>query len=131
MINVRFKGIDVVVNNINEQIRLLPRATARGLLLAALHIRRQMEREPPKTPVKTGNMRSSFYTRPMKIGSSSIAVELGYTAYYAPRVHEMTSPSVRWTRKGSGALWFLSALQTNAPEILRIIQKAATIKGRK
>lgn len=131
MINVQFKNMDTVVNNINAQIRLLPRATARGLLSAAIYIRGKMERESPKTPVKTGNMRSSFYTRPMKIGSSSIAVELGYTAHYAPKVHEMTGEGVRWTRKGSGALWFLSALQTNAPEILRIIQKAAMIKGRK
>jgi hypothetical protein len=48
---------------------------------------------------------------------------MGYTSNYAAWVHEMVG--VHWTREGSGAHWFIAAIQRNHETIMTIIAEHA------
>jgi hypothetical protein len=54
------KGFDEVVANLNKKIKEIETANLRGLVKAAILIRRDTERTPPLTPVDTGNLRASW-----------------------------------------------------------------------
>lgn len=52
-------------------------------------------------------------------------VVLGYTAYYAPIVHEMMG--ARFQRPGAGAKWLEASLRRNRPKILESIREEAKV----
>ena len=86
------------------------------------------------TPVEFGDLRKSVYTQQFDRGEM---VEVGYTASYAARVHEMPMHGVGMARTGEnskGTYWdrgenkFLEkALRNNQKNILDIIRKESTI----
>lgn len=55
------KGIKEVLSRINKEAEKLKLKSAKGLIEAAIIIRRDMEKTPPKIPVDTGNLRSSWF----------------------------------------------------------------------
>jgi len=55
------KGLDKVMQNLNKEIKKIANQTPAGLITASIIIQRSMEKESPKTPVDTSNLRSSFF----------------------------------------------------------------------
>lgn len=96
------KGIEKVVSNLNREIAKIEKRSARGLTVAALRVRRDSQK---KTPVDEGNLRASAFTETFKVSKGPAAV-VGYTAEYAPWVHEAPGTlkgQPRPKRKGSSA----------------------------
>ena len=52
---------------------------------------------------------------------------IGYTAYYAAYVHEMSN-DVNWTKSGTGNKFLETSFKQNHKEILNIIQREAQIR---
>ena len=48
---------------------------------------------------------------------------VGYTAYYAPYVHEI--PRNKYTKKGTGPYFLMKAFDQNKKEMLKIIKRRA------
>jgi len=129
-------GLLLVTSRLNKKIQELSDITMSGLIKSAMLIRRDMEVTSPLTPVDTGNLRASFFTTSWFIEQGGFKVPfvaLGYTAYYAPFVHEKTNPNVQWSRPGSGPKWFQEALKRNHDLILKTIKDEAkrAIKGKR
>jgi hypothetical protein len=59
--NTGIKGFDEVMKNLNDEIVKIKGRTMQGLIKAAIVIRRDMDRTPPLIPVKTGNLRASWF----------------------------------------------------------------------
>ncbi|HDS00519.1 MAG TPA: HK97 gp10 family phage protein [candidate division Zixibacteria bacterium] len=82
---VTFTGLNRVLANLNREISGIRGRTRAGMQKAALIVqRRSME----LTPVKTGNLRASAYHTMIDLPKGPGA-EIGYTASYAPFVHEI------------------------------------------
>jgi hypothetical protein len=54
-------GLNEVLRNLNEALMGVKGRTAKGLVLAAAHMRDQTEHVPPKTPEDLGNLVASWY----------------------------------------------------------------------
>lgn len=67
----------------------------------------------PVTPMDTGQLRESLYTiRDMTY--NGVRVEVGFTASYAPEVHEWPKKKINWTTAGTGPKFLQSPYYTNA-----------------
>jgi len=62
MAKVELHGFDRVMKNLNKEIEGIKNRSLKGLIRAAILIRRDMEHTSPKIPIDTGNLRASFYT---------------------------------------------------------------------
>jgi hypothetical protein len=124
--NTRIKGFDIVLSNLNKEIRAIEGRTMTGLIKAAIHIRRDMDHTPPLIPIKTGNLRSSWFTTPMPL-SNGPALRIGFQANYALYVHEMLDSNINWTRKNSGPKFFEYAIKRNKDQVLKIIRENVQI----
>jgi len=125
------KGFDVVMRNLNAEIKAMKVRAMKGLIEATIIIRRGTETQEPKIPVDTGNLRNSWFTTTNSFQGSPY-VSFGYTANYAVFVHEMVDKGgkgqIDWTRKGSGPKFFSSSIVDNRDEILKAIQQNSSIK---
>lgn len=57
----RVKGMDEVLNNLNAEFKGMKGRLVRGMIKAAIIVRRDMEHSMPYTPVDLGNLRQSWY----------------------------------------------------------------------
>lgn len=121
----QLKGIDIVVRNLNKEIKKIEGRSLKGLIKSAALIRKDMEDTPPLIPVDTGNLRASWFTSPFMIGKLQ-GLLIGFTAAYAFFVHEIIGRNFK--RLGAGAKFFEAALKRNTNKILSIIQQEAKIK---
>ena len=55
------KGLQEVMQNLNREIQGIKGRSMKGLIEAAILIRRDMESTPPLTPVDLGNLRASWF----------------------------------------------------------------------
>jgi hypothetical protein len=60
--NTMNKQFDIIMSNLQKEILQIKTASARGLVLAANHIRNETELSPPYTPLDKGNLRASWFT---------------------------------------------------------------------
>lgn len=115
----------IVTSNImaktNIEIMKIKTRTTRGITKALLKIKRESIK---MTPVNTGNLRGSCYTDTFRTFKGPIG-EIGYTAYYAPYVHE-TNRAYR--AKGTSWKFLEKALMQNKKTIINIIKSEAMIK---
>lgn len=58
----KLQGLDDVLKNLNKEIKNIEGNTLKGLIRAAIVIRRDMEVTAPRIPIDLGNLRASFYT---------------------------------------------------------------------
>jgi hypothetical protein len=130
--NTRIKGFDIVMSNLNKEIRAIEGRTMAGLIKAASYIRRDMDRTPPLIPVKTGNMRSSWQITPLPEsafpGGYGPVLKMGFNANYSLWVHEMLDSDINWTRKNSGPKFFEYSIKRNKDKVLQIIRDNVQIK---
>jgi len=81
---VKFKGEEKVLKNLNDFIMATKGRTHAGMKDAALFI---IENATPITPIEFGNLRKSFYKKPLLLKGEP-ALEIGNNAEYAVYVHE-------------------------------------------
>ena len=138
------KGMDIVLSNYKKEMLKIKGRSMKGMIEAAMFIRRDMEEKEPKIPVDTGNLRASWFVVTIRQSVHLFGVLMGFAANYAMWVHEMvgadfTSPRFRYgkgkkkkywytPRAGAGAKFFEAALKRNTQHILAIIRKNAIIK---
>ena len=58
---VKLLGVDKMVKNLNKEVAAIEGRTLKGMILAAIIIRRSMETTSPKIPIDLGNLRASFF----------------------------------------------------------------------
>ena len=136
------KGLDNVLKKLSKEIKKIEGATHEGLMAAGLFIKGESQE---LTPVDFGVLRNSAFMKPI----APLRIAVGYTAEYAPAVHEMPmklkgKPRADFGRtragvsfgggSGKGTYWdsgenkFLEkAVKNNMPQTLKIIQKRAKI----
>jgi len=131
MAGAGIKGIDHVTRGMEKALGKLNASGAVGLRLAVAHIRGDMEKTPPLIPVKTNNLRSSWFVNFVKNLQGGQAVIFGFQANYAVYVHErlpgepwgagVVPDDIDWSRPGSGPKFLEASLKRNTDEVLRII----------
>lgn len=134
-------GLDEALANMNREIDAIEGRTMGGLFEAGLEIQAASQK---KTPVDTGNLKGSAYTRRGRKG-----VEIGYTAAYAASVHEMVEQKLKGEQRadfgatssgvgfgggsGKGTYWssgepkFLEK-GVNETDVVRIVADRAKVK---
>lgn len=129
----KIEGIDGVTRRLTEKLGDIESLSLEGLYRGGLLIQRTSQQ---LTPRDTGNLRGSAYTRKDSAGKKS--VEIGYTALYAPFVHENMEQTLKGQPRrggsGKGVYWetgqpkFLeSALHKHEKDVIRL----ATSEARK
>ena len=113
------KGLNNVLTNLNREIKKIEGATLKGLLAAGTFIKGESQEI---TPVEFGVLNNSAFSKQ----SGLMSVTIGYTAEYAPFVHEFPS-TFNYTKPDTGNKFLEKAVKNNAPQILKIIQKRAKI----
>ena len=115
---VNITGMDQVLANLNKEIRKIENRSKAGIMESLLVVKGDAL---PITPIKTGNLRGSNYVITFDTPKGP-AGEIGYTANYAPFVHEIIK---NYT---VGAWKFLErALKMNYAKILEIIRRRAHV----
>jgi len=136
MAYTNIKGFDTVLRNLRREILQIEGRTMKGLIESAAYIRKDMDKTPPVIPVDTGNLRSSYYSNPIKAGKR-MGVIMGFTANYALFVHERVEGAkwgggvvgiVNWKRPGSGPKFFQNAIERNRDMVLAIIMKRVYVR---
>lgn len=59
---VNVSGLDKTLRNLNQSAEKIEGKTMKGLIRAVIEIRRTSDKETPKIPVDTGNLRASWFT---------------------------------------------------------------------
>lgn len=59
---VTLKGLDTVMKVLRTSVKDIENKTMKGLILCTIEIRRTMDKESPKIPVDTNNLRASYFT---------------------------------------------------------------------
>jgi hypothetical protein len=119
------KGLEEVVRNLNREIKAIEGRSLKGLIRAAIIVRRDMDATPPLVPIDTGNLRASWFVNPGHKGNNPF-VTLGFSANYAVWVHELIG--AKFQRPGAGAKFFQAALRRNKDKIIGVIAEEAKIK---
>jgi len=96
-----------------EDVRL-GHKVQKGLTRAGLLLQRESQKI---TPVDTGNLKNSAFTRRFGSGWASMVV-VGFTAAYAVYVHERTDLQ---HKKGKEAKFLEKAMKRNWPQLLEVI----------
>jgi hypothetical protein len=125
------KGLDQTLKNLNKKILAVKGVTLDGLLAGGLIVQRDAQQH---VPVEYGVLRQSAYTRKAR-GGDSPTVEVGFSAHYAPYVHE--NLEMKWRglprKSGKGVYWgpkgearFLAnAVDRQTSKVVEVIEKRA------
>ena len=105
--------VDTLTMSINAAIKKM--SSLKALEEAALKIKADCI---PITPMETGNLRQSMYIEPYP---AKELVELGFTASYAPYVHEIKKQN--YTTTGTDYKFLERAILKNKNFILEILTK--------
>lgn len=120
---MKVKGLDSVLRNLNKEISNIEGDTYTGLRKAALFIENESNEKVPQD--KGVLINSSFSGVGFSLGK--IVARVGYTAKYAPYVHEMPA-SFNFTKIGTGPKFLEKAVKNNTKAILNIVKKSAEVK---
>lgn len=110
-----------IVEEMNKQVGKIRTRTRAGVMSALLVVKRDSVK---MTPVDTGNLRASCYTD-IFLTVKGVVGEIGYTAYYAPYVHEIDK---KYRKSGTSWKFLEKALIQNKEKIIQIIKQEALIK---
>jgi hypothetical protein len=110
---VTFTGTNEVIANINREIAGLRTKSEKAMRGAALSVK---QKTLPITPADTGNLRRSWFTEVFEAEDGFASAEIGFTASYAPYVHETDR-----IYKAPGTAWkFLErGLQAASTDVLK------------
>lgn len=124
-------GMEKVLANIQRELMAVRGRTAKGMVMALEFIHEKTETEAPLVPVSADekiHMRETWFISSNPHPTNPI-VFAGYTAPYAPIVHELEEimGPVNWTRPGSGQKWLQIHFDRNRFEMLMIVAQHAAI----
>ena len=115
----KLTGVDVVLRNLNKEIKGIVNRSKSGLAAAALVVKAASLKQ---TPIDTSHLRGSAFTEVID-GDTGPGAIIGYSAAYAPFVHEIDKNYV------VGNFQFLrNALMENQDRVFKIIERSARIK---
>lgn len=117
------KGLNKVIANLNKEIKKIEGDTFIGVRKAALFIEGESNEVVPQ---KLGVLINSSFSQAERQAKKSVG-RVGYTAFYAPFVHEMPA-TFNYTKPDTGPKFLQKSISENHGTILKIIQKAAKIK---
>lgn len=117
---IQIRGEKKVLKNLNRAIQKIQGNSAKGLLAAGLFVENESNEIVPHDK---GVLLGTSFTSPGNVGNKPI-VTVGYTAGYAPFVHEMPE-SNNFTKPGTGPKFLWKAVTRNAKKILEIIRARA------
>lgn len=112
-------GLQDVIANLNREIKKIEGATAQGMLAAGTFVKGESQET---TPVEFNVLNPSAFAQL----SGPLRVTIGYTAEYAPYVHEMPT-TFNYTKPGTGPKFLEKAVKNNGPQILQVIKKRAEV----
>ena len=110
-------GLANVMTNLNAAIKDIENRTHEGIVAAGVFVKGESQEI---TPVEFGILNNSAFST----SNAPMRVTIGYTADYAPYVHEFPD-STNWTKPGTGNKFLEKAVKNNIPEILGVIHKRA------
>jgi len=122
-------GYWTVIANIEKEVNSMRGRTLLGMTKAMNFLHRETETTIPMVPRRTNFLAQSWFVIPSKTGINP-EVKAGYTAKYAPIVHEMREHrqgTINWTRQGSSDKWLQIQFDRNKREMELIIAKYARI----
>ena len=129
---VKLAGLNDVIKNLNKEIENIEGDAFDGIKAAGLFIKGEAVE---RAPVEFGVLRNSAFAQTEKRAKGPVST-VGFTAKYAPYVHEapMKLKGQPRTGKGKGVYWqggenkFLEkAIKFNVSEIISIVAKRAKI----
>ena len=125
----KVKGFDKVVSNLKREVRRIKNRSGKGLIEAAIIVRRDMDKTPPLIPIDTGNLRASWFTQLLNLPKGK-GIIMGFSANYAAFVHENMEKEgkVTWRRPGAGPKFFQASLERNHDKILEAIRSNGQVK---
>lgn len=130
-VRVNITGTSDVIKRINEEIAGIEGRTLKGLVAAGTLVKDKAYAYTPYDPAGKNDphLRDTSYVEPLP-GSRlnrTPMVEVGYTASYAPAVHEITERKsggpIKYTTPGTGAKFLERSVQENFGSILEIIRR--------
>lgn len=116
---IRLRGLEEVQTKLNNKIKAVGSVTMKSLIEGAAIIRRDMDKTPPKIPVRTGNLRSSWTVIPGYKATKPYVI-MGFTAEYAAKTHETP---MRYRRRGAGMKYFEKSIERNTDRIIELIKQ--------
>ena len=126
-------GLENVLKNIQREVMAVRGRTYKGMFQAMKFLENEMDTVSPLVPIsndKKLHMRETWFILGTPHPTNPI-IFAGYTAPYAPIVHEMEEHrgKVNWTRSGSGQKWLQIHFDRNRSEMLMIVAQNAKIPG--
>jgi len=118
---MRLTGTSVVVANLNREVAGIEHRSKDGMWMALAIINRKAGYY---TPVDTGNLVNSRYTN-VHERNGKIVGEIGYTAAYAPFVHENTEASFR--KPGSCAKFLERAVAESHRWVVQVLKQSGKV----
>jgi len=118
---VRVEGIEIVNANLKREVAKIEGDTFRGVKIALAWLSGVVLK---LTPVDFGILRNSIFTSATKRKGVIDAI-IGFTAEYAPFVHEKISANFK--APGTQAKFLEEPVMENQTEILQIIAKEARL----
>jgi hypothetical protein len=117
------KGLNNILNNLNAEVAKIENGSAEGLRKATLFVEDESNEIVPQDK---GVLINSSFSGVSRLANKVIG-RIGYTAKYAPHVHEMPA-SFNYTKIGTGPKFLEKAVKNNFNNILKIIQGEAKVK---
>lgn len=121
---LRLEGTDEFVKNLSNEVRKISLKSSVALEAGGLII---MAQAIEYTPVDTGNLINSRYQQVLGKGTANPSIEFGYTAEYAPAVHEATGATFQ--KPGARAQFLLAALLEKGNEALAEIRRIVNVEN--
>lgn len=115
---VRIRGKRSTIRGLNREISKIKGRASTGLLAAALFVEGESNEIVPQ---KHGVLIGSSFASSGSINGKPVA-RAGYTAKYAPHVHEMPETN-NFTKPDTGPKFLQKAVTQNTSEILNIIRR--------
>lgn len=119
-------GLKPVMDRLNREIQKVKNRTVLGMAESVAYLHQKMLTEYPVIPKDSGDLRDSWFIHTFNVPMNP-SVEFGFTAFYAPYVHEMLEPEVEWTEPNSGPKFLEAHIKRELGEMLKIIKMRATI----
>ena len=118
------KGLDTVLRNLNREIQGIEGRTRKGFQKVGAVIKADSMED---TPVEFGVLDNSAFADTDNGLGKGPRVRVGYTAKYAPFVHEMPT-SNNFTKVGTGPKFLEKAVKKNIALILKVIRNSAKVR---
>ena len=119
-INITKNGSNIILQNLNKEIKRIKGATRIGLKLGSTLVEGESKM---RTPVDTGNLVGGHYVAEGEV-NGKITAEIGLQADYAIYVHENLTNA----HPVGEARFLYNAFVAKAPDVLKIIQRTAKIR---